>query len=114
MVKETKLLGLVIRSDLSWCSNTDYMTKRCNSKLWILRRLLRLGAMKEDLLDIYTKQASRILEYAVAVCHSSIIGEQRLQIERIQKTAFHIILGEESAKHSKFSKRSKSMKRKGS
>ena len=33
MVDETRLLGLVIRSDLSWCSNTDSMVERCNKKL---------------------------------------------------------------------------------
>ena len=94
LVEETKLLGLVIRSDMSRCSNTEYMVKRCNSKLWILRRLRKLGATQEDLLDIYTKQVRSILEFAVPVWHSSITGEERLEIERIQKTAFHIILGE--------------------
>ena len=30
MVEETRLLGLVLRSDLSWSSNTDSMVTRCN------------------------------------------------------------------------------------
>ena len=54
-----------------------------------------MGATQEDLLDIYTKQVRSILEFAVPVWHSSITGEERLGIERIQKTAFHIILGEQ-------------------
>ena len=94
LVEKTTLLGLVIRSDLSWSSNTEYIVKRCNSKLWILRRLKRMGATKEDLLDAYIKQERSILEYAVPVWHSSITGVQRLDLERIQKSAFHIILGE--------------------
>ena len=93
LVEETKLLGLVIRSDLSWQSNTECMIRRCNSKLWILRRLKRLGATQEDLLDIYKKQVRSILEYAVPVWHSAITVEQSVAIERVQKTAFHIILG---------------------
>ena len=47
LVEQTKLLGLVIRS-----SNTDYMVSRCNSKLWVIRRLKKLGASDVDLLDV--------------------------------------------------------------
>ena len=42
VVEETKLLGVVIRSDLSWSSNTDYIVRRANKKLWFLRRLSSL------------------------------------------------------------------------
>ena len=94
MIEKAKLLGLVISSDMSWSSNTEYMVGRANHKLWILRRLKRLGATPDDLLDIYIKQVRSILEYAVPVWHPSITGEQRLEIERVQKSAFHIILGE--------------------
>ena len=94
LVEQTKLLGLVVSSDMSWSANTAHMVTRCNKKLWILRRLKRLGANNEDLLDIFTKQVRSILEYAVPVWHPSLTGEQRLELERIQKSAFHIILGE--------------------
>ena len=55
LVEETKLLGLVNTSDLSWSSNTDYIVGRCNSKMWMIRRLKNLGACHEDLLDVYYK-----------------------------------------------------------
>ena len=93
MIEQTKLLGLVISSDMSWSSKNEFMVGRANKKLWILRRLKRLGATPDDLLDIYIKQVRSILEYAVPVWHPSITGEQRLEIERVQKSAFHIILG---------------------
>ena len=72
LVEETKLLGLMIRSDMSWSSNTKYMVDRCNNKLWILRRLKKLGASQDDLLNIYNKQVRSILEFAVPVSYSSI------------------------------------------
>ena len=93
MVEEVKLLGVVIRSDLSWSSNTDFLVLKANSKLWFLRRLKNLGANFEDLKDIYIKQIRSILEFAAPVWHSSLTGEDRVRIERIQKTAMHIILG---------------------
>ena len=47
-----------------------------------------------DLVDLYHKHVRRILEYAAPVWHSSLTGEDRLKLERVQKTALHIILGE--------------------
>ena len=65
LVEETKLLGLTIRSDMSWSTNTENIVTRCNKKLWMLRRLKVVGASTENLLDVYTKQVRSILEYAV-------------------------------------------------
>ena len=38
LVEETMLLGVVVRSDLSWTSHVEYIVCRSNKKLWILRR----------------------------------------------------------------------------
>ena len=94
LVDETQLLGVVLRSDLSWSSNTEYIVSRANKKLWFLRRLKTLGANTDDLKDVYIKQIRSIMEFAVPVWHSSLTGEDRLLIERIQKSALHIILGD--------------------
>ena len=95
LVEETKLLGVVLKSDMSWSANTDYIISRANKKLWSLRRLRILGANREDLMDVYCKQIRSILEYAAPVWHSSLTGEDRLKIERIQKSALRIILEDE-------------------
>ena len=39
VVNEIRLLGLVIRADMRWCSNTQNMVKKANKRLWRLRRL---------------------------------------------------------------------------
>ena len=70
------------------------VVERCNKKLWFLRRLKSLGASEEDLLDLYVKHVRSILEYAAPVWHSSLKGEDRLKLERVQKSALHIIIGE--------------------
>ena len=64
LVEEAKLLGVIISSNLSWSSNTDYIVKRCNKKTWTLRRLKQLGASHQDLLDVYCKQVRSIAEFA--------------------------------------------------
>ena len=87
------MLGVVIRSDLSWGANTDYMVKRANSKLWCLRRLKKLGGNTSDLVDVFIKQIRSLLEFAVPVWHPGLTGLDRLRIERVQKSACSIILG---------------------
>ena len=72
VVEESKLLGVVISSDLSWSANTSYIISRANKKLWFLRRLKTLGAEDNDLKDVYIKQIRSILEYAAPVWHSSL------------------------------------------
>ena len=41
LLDEMKLLGVTIRSDLKWTSNTRDIVKRAYSKLWILRGTCR-------------------------------------------------------------------------
>ena len=36
VVEEMKLLGLMIRSDMTWVSNTDNMVQKANKRMWIL------------------------------------------------------------------------------
>ena len=94
VAEELRLLGVVIRSDMKWASNTEYICKRASKKLWILRRLKCLGANSEQLLDIYGKQVRSLVEFAVPAWHGAITVVEKQDIERIQKVALHIILGE--------------------
>ena len=53
-VEEFKLLGLVLRSDMRWTSNTKSITLKGYKRLWILSRLKFLGATDTELIDVYT------------------------------------------------------------
>ena len=92
VVEEMKLLGLHITTDLKWHANTQNMIKKANSKLWILRRLKRLGADQKDLTDIYCKQIRCHLEFATPVWQGAITKGERSDIERVQRCALRIIL----------------------
>ena len=90
---ETTVLGVTIRSDLKWISNSEDIVKRALNKLWIIRRLKGLGANRKELVDIYNKQCRSILEFAVPVWNGNITKNEVNDIERVQKVALHIILG---------------------
>ena len=93
VVDEVRLLGLIIRSDLKWTSNTENMVMRANKRIWILRRLKYLGAKDCDLVDIYIKQIRSVLELAVPAWHGGLTLAEQMDIERIQRSVAHIILG---------------------
>ena len=93
VVEESKLLGLIIRSDLKWTSNTDFIVKKAFHKLWILRRLKQLGTSLVNLVDIYIKRVRSVLELAVPAWHPSLTKQEGNDIERVQRAALQIILG---------------------
>ena len=95
-----KILGLVLRTDMKWSSNTQYIVKKGYNKLWILRRLKALGADQENLKDVDQKQVRSILELAVPAWHPGLTLADSTDIERIQKTALYIILGEKYRSYS--------------
>ena len=94
VVDEIRLLGLVLRSDTKWSSNTKNMILKASKRLLILRRQKKLGAKNSDLVDVFIKQIRCILELAVPAWQGSLSQAEKLDLERVQKCACHIILGD--------------------
>ena len=95
LVSQIKLLGITLGSNLKWTTNTENMIVKSSKKLWMLRRLKKLGAKVIDLVEVYTKQIRCILEFAAPAWQGSITQAERVALERVQKCACHIILGDQ-------------------
>ena len=91
-VDEFKLLGITLKSDLKWNTNTQNISSKAYKRLWTLRRLKANGASDSDLLEVYEKQVRPVLEFSVPVWHSGITKKESKDIERVQKCAIRIIL----------------------
>ena len=91
-VSETHVLGTIIRSDLSWQSNTQYLVKRGYARMTILRNLYQFDIPEDDLVQIYCLYIRSVLEYNSSVWFSSITQEESDDLERVQKCACKIIL----------------------
>ena len=63
-------------------------------RLWMLRRLKGFGANHREMVDVYEKQIRSIMEQAVPVWEPGLTKGECEQIERVQKCAFSIILGD--------------------
>ena len=93
VVKQTKLLGVVITNDLKWDANTEYLVKRANKRMELLRKVSSFGTSKDEKRNIYILFIRSILEQSCVVWHSSLTKENEEDLERVQKSAVRIILG---------------------
>ena len=93
MLYEAKLLGVMTRSDCKWKSNTTYITNKAKARLWFLRRLKSLGASQATLVELFKLFLRSAVEMAVPVWSGALTCDEINKIERVQKIAVKIILG---------------------
>ena len=95
VIKSTKLLGTIISDDLKWNLNTANLVKKANLSMEILRRIASFGAPVKDLKQIYFLFVRSLLEQSAVVWHSGLSQDNTNDLERVQKSAVKIILGNE-------------------
>ena len=94
-VKETKLLGTVITDRLDWTENTDKIVKEANKRMVFLHKSSKFTCNKSDLKKIYILQIRSKLEQSAVVWHSSLTQKCKNKLERVQKSALRLILGDQ-------------------
>ena len=92
VVSESKILGVIISSDLKWSKNTDYIVSKAMKRIWILRRLRKLGFEDKFLIEVYKKEIRSLLEYAVQIWNGAITKKESSKIENIQKIFLKFLL----------------------
>ena len=90
---KTKLLGTMITSDLKWHENTKFIVKKANQKMRLLHKFSKFTRNKAHLIHIYKSQVRGNLEYCSTVWHSGLTESNTKDIERIQKAAVRIFMG---------------------
>ena len=93
LIEHTKLLGVIISTDMKWKKNTSYIISKAYKRMWTLKRLKLLGANLKQLKLVYTQRVRSVLEMAVPVWHPGLTLSDKIDIERVQKSACHVILG---------------------
>ena len=86
-ISETRLLGVIIRDDLSFKSNTNSIVKRAYKRMLILHNLSKFHLPLEDLVTVYVLYIRSVLEQSAVVWHSAITKGEQLDLERVQKCA---------------------------
>ena len=92
-IDKTKLLGTIITKDLKWHENTKYIVKKANQKMRLLHKFSKFTSNKAHLIHIYKSQVRGNLEYCSTVWHSGLTESDTKDIERVQKAAVRIFMG---------------------
>ena len=95
VLDSTKLLGTILSNDLNWDLNTLNIVKKANARMQLLRKVASFGTSQGELKDIYVLFIRSLLEQSATVWNSSLSQENISDLERIQKTAVKIILGDQ-------------------
>ena len=90
-VPTTKLLGVILTSDLKWSKHVEYICSETSKRLYTLRMLKRSGVPPSDLRSVYSYFIRPVLEYACSVWHTSLSSSLRDDVEGIQRRAIRII-----------------------
>ena len=89
------MLGLTIRDDLSWKTNSELLAKKAYKRMIILKNLFSFNVPIPDLIEIYILYIRSVVEQSAVVWHSSLTKAEQNDLERIQKVALRIILKEQ-------------------
>ena len=81
LVNETKLLGLIISSDLRWYSNTKAIYNKAMSKMWLIRRMKVLKLEPDLIFDYYVKEIRVLAEQGVVIWNSGLTRSQIIELE---------------------------------
>ena len=101
VIDSTRLLGTIITNDLRWDLNTSHIVRKSNARMELLRRVASFGTSLDDLRNIYILFVRSQLEQSAVVWHSSLTEQNRNDLERVQKSALKVILGEKYQSYNK-------------
>ncbi len=94
-VTQTKLLGVIISSNLKWDAHVQYIHSKAGKRLYYLRELKRSGLSQTDLIRVYLSLVRSICEYACQVWSTGLSKETSNYLETVQRRAFRIVLPKE-------------------
>ena len=86
LMDETKMLDVIVSSDLKWKKNTEYLNPEDTQDFGWLNGWRNL--------DTYIKQVRSIMEMACPIWHPALTKADSRALERVQMSALAIILGE--------------------
>ena len=79
---------------LTWNEYCDFLIKKVNARMALLRGVLKFGAKNEEMVHLWKTFCRSVLEQSCIVWHSSLTQENIHDLERTQKTFCKLILKE--------------------
>ena len=92
LVKDAKLLGVTISSDLTWNAHITEVTKKAAKRLYFLVQLKRARIPQKDLCLFYNTCIHSVIDYAVQIFYYALPAYLLQGLEPIQKRAIMRII----------------------
>ena len=83
VVEKTRLLGIILTSDLRWEANTLFICTKAMAKMWLLRRMKTMKMDPQIIFDYYIKEIRVLGEQGVSIWNSGLTKGQANDIEKI-------------------------------
>ena len=87
-----KFLGVIINDHLTFSEHINFRVKKCNSKLFLMRQLRKLGMNNDGLKTFYSANIRSVITYVSTVFYQFLSVHAKSRLEKIQRTATKIIL----------------------
>lgn len=87
-----KFLGVIFDDHLTFNEHIDFIVKNCNSKLFLMRQLRKLGMNNDGLKRFYCANIRSVITYASPVFYQFLSVHAKSRLEKIQRTATKMIL----------------------
>ena len=87
----TKFLGIFIDNKLSFNVHVDNIVSKCNSRLFLMRKLRTIGLSNDGLKIFYSSNIRSVVSYAAPAWYTLLSNHNRERLERIQRSATRVI-----------------------
>ena len=91
LTSTTKLLGVIINSNLTWDDNCQQIIKKSSPKLWILRKLKNLKLDTNYLINFFIKEVRCHLEFQAPLWAVALTTRQSQDLQRVERAGLTII-----------------------
>ena len=91
IVKSFKYLGTVLDWRLSFCEHVDYVYKRAQQRLFLLRKLKSFDVSQHILQLVYRSLIESVLSFNIITWYGNVSGTNKVKLARVVNTGSKLI-----------------------
>ena len=94
-MKSFKYLGTLLDESLSFCDHVDYIYKKAQQRLFLLRKLKSFDVSQHILQLVYRGLIESVLTFNRITWHGNVSGKNKTKLARVVNTASKLIGNEQ-------------------
>ena len=86
IVDSIKILGTLLTNKLSWTENCQFLVRKVNNRMQLLRKVWSFGSTHEEMVHLWIVYCRSVLEQSCVLWDSGLTKENIEDLERTQKS----------------------------